>query len=81
MSPEACSTWSLIFQGLTAVGTVGAVIVALFLSRRQEQPRIQVTAGIKYLAGNQLAEAQEGVCIQAKISESEMSELLYMDTR
>ncbi len=39
MSAEAYNGWSLFFQFFTAVGTVGAVIVSLYLSRDRFKPK------------------------------------------
>lgn len=45
MFHDACNTWSLIFQFLTAVGTIGAVWVALFQMRNRDKPKITLRCG------------------------------------
>lgn len=47
MDEEAFRFWTLIAQWLTAIGTVGAVVTALYLALRDEQVRLKVTANIK----------------------------------
>ena len=48
MSKEAYDLSMLMATWLSAIGTIGAVVVALGLARR-ERPRVRVTAGVKLL--------------------------------
>ena len=65
MSEEAYKVWTLIFNGLTSLGTVGAVIVALFLYRKQDEPKISVDANTKAYTGALGPEVVEGVAVMA----------------
>lgn len=54
--------WSFIFNGFTAVGTVGAVIISLWLSRPKKRFDIhKIEARAEHsLVGNRVERAQEG---------------------
>ncbi len=44
MKKEFLDALNLIFSGLTAVGTVGAVALALYFSRQDSEPKLKITA-------------------------------------
>jgi len=52
MSIEAYNAWNLFFNLLTSVGTLGAVFTALYLSRHQDMPRINVWANTAFLVNH-----------------------------
>lgn len=49
MSPEFAEILNTIFNGFTALGTVGAIIVALWLSNRDNIPKLSVHATVGVL--------------------------------
>ncbi|SRR6266568_2863085 len=51
LNPEIRQWLDIGAECLTAVGTVGAVIVALYLSRKDRREKISVSAAIHYLVG------------------------------
>jgi hypothetical protein len=51
LDPEVRQWLDIVAQYLTAVGTVGAVIVALYLSRKDRREKISVSAAIHYSVG------------------------------
>lgn len=51
---------------LTALGTIGAVIVALYLSRRETKPRAKVTASFSHAVGP-FGVSEDPIAISAEI--------------
>lgn len=47
MSTEEFNFWSLIVNSVIAIGTLAAVITALYLGLRQNKPRIKIFCGLK----------------------------------
>lgn len=68
MTAESYSTWSLVFQFFTALGTVGAVIVALILANQKDKPTFLLRCGITKLFKEDEPESDygEGVYVAAR---------------
>lgn len=62
MSTEDYNFWNLIINSFTAIGTVGAVIVALHLARNKSKPNLKVTFGSFFAHPTSMIQ-DEGVCI------------------
>lgn len=63
MNTETYNILNLIINALTSLGTLGAVVTALYLAKKQNAPQIQVSADIVYV-GNENGH-EEFICTRA----------------
>lgn len=56
--------YSLVIQAMGAIGTVGAVVVALYLAKKNSEPNIRVEVGIRWMISQRTTVREKNVTLR-----------------